>query len=122
MALARYRVRAYSLSVPRRIYRLTVAAFNADDARRMAALVIGPDMGKTAESPRRLGLIEADDEPCLHAVVADQEQVDGIWFGTCSDCHQNVAAIGDEDDRGEPSWELTDREFVDFRGTNVEVA
>jgi hypothetical protein len=59
---------------------------------------------------------------CSHETVRDQERVDGIFFGVCVDCHESVCATGPEDDRGEPGWELTSREFTGFRGTSVEVA
>jgi len=116
----RYRVRYYRTNVHSRVIRVTVTAATADEARAMAR-IRDPQFSHTVETPRRIGLVVEEPDECSHETVRDQERVDGIYFGVCVDCHENVCATGPEDDRGEPGWELASREFTGFRGTSVEV-
>ena len=115
----RYRLQGYSLSVPGRVIRMTVNARNVDDARRVAR-IRNADFGATIQTPRKVGrIVELD---CAHETVIDQERIDGIFYGRCRDCHEDVSATGDEYEDGSPSWEPTDKQFATYRGVTVEVA
>ena len=115
----RYRLKGRSLSVPGRVIRMTVNAQDADHARRVAQLRCS-DFGQTIASPKRVALVVELD--CAHETVIDQERIDGIFYGRCRDCHEDVSATGEEYEDGSPSWEPTDRQFATYRGVAVEVA
>ena len=41
-------------------------------------------------------------DDCGHDVVTDYERIEGILFGYCELCHQDVQQTDDEDENGMP--------------------
>lgn len=74
----RYSVQYRRRSEPNRIYRTTVTASDADNARRAAAIA-DPDFGSTVKSPqRRAALVEPESADPITAAKARDDLRDGV--------------------------------------------
>ena len=81
----RYQVRYRRQEPSERVYRVTVTAKDADDARRMAAIA-DPSFGSTTQTPRRLGeVMPPEQSDPVTAAKARDDLLDGVahfdWRG-----------------------------------------
>jgi hypothetical protein len=81
----RYSIRYRRIGDTRRVYRITLTARDADDARRLAA-IRDPEYGSTIESPKRRGAVLPPEsaDPITSAKARDDMR-DGVarfeWHG-----------------------------------------
>jgi|SRR6185369_750203 len=133
----RYSVIYRRLEASGRVYRMTVTASDAEEARRVAA-IRDPLFGSTTETPkRRAALVEVvtaerrhQPEGYFSSHPITARSVDGIYF--CNTCMHRLsdeeapeqadgmtaAKARDDLERGTAHF---DREYVEWRGTEVEV-